>query len=362
MIEWATESGRLHGLPQWLARVVGTACLTGVASALAALPATATSAQETRLPDTVTISGKVLDEVTGDPISGVVVRLTAPGLTLVSDEEGGFAIERIVRGSYQVHLIHPDYLRLDGDLEVERSGELALRMTPIAAPGSDMITGVVGIVTDRASGRPVPEVVARLPGVGRTARTDDEGRFILAELPPGRHEVAFSHLGYQPRSVSVEVQAGHATRLQVTLAVDAIALDPIEVEVERRQANLDRVGFYQRREDGWGHFVEHDELEYAARVTDALTRFPGVTTVPDPRMPSRQFLALRRMGAPCFPAVYLDGVPIGDARSVAGINDIVSPLAVAGIEIYRGTAGTPPQYWGTSSSCGAVLIWLRRGG
>ncbi len=98
------------------------------------------------------------------------------------------------------------------------------------------------------------------------------------------------------------------------------------------------------------------------RITDALMRLPGVQTVMDPQVPSRQFLAFRKMGASCFPAVYLDGIMIGNGRGPAEINDILNPMVVAGIEVYRRTGGMPPQYWGTGSSCGVVLIWLRRGG
>ncbi len=362
MMKWDRLRDGLRRPSRHGARTAGTASAIGAALTFALTSATGISAQETRPPDTVTITVQMLDEVTGEPISGVVLTLEESGLVLVSDLEGRLAIQHIALGAYRIHLIHPGYLRLEGELAIDKSGELALRMTPISGPGGDLISGIVGIVTDPASGRPIPDVVATVPGVGRTAQTGGDGRFTLPDLPPGRHEVAFSHLGYRPRSETVEVQADHATLLQVTLAVDAIALDPIEVEVEQRQVNLDRVGFYQRREDGWGSFVESEDLELAARVTDRLTRFPGVTTIPDPQMPSRQLLALRRMGAPCYPAVYLDGVSIGRPGTPAGIDDIVSPLAVAGIEIYRGTAGTPPQYWGTSSSCGVVLIWLRRGG
>ena len=39
------------------------------------------------------------------------------------------------------------------------------------------------------------------------------------------------------------------------------------------------------------------------------------------------------------------------------INDMVDPSVVAGVEMYRGVAGRPAEYWG--SSCGVVLIWLR---
>ena len=227
-----------------------------------------------------------------------------------------------------------------------------------------MITGIVGVVTDQVSGKPVPEVVVNVAGIGRVATTDEDGRFSLPELIPGRHDVVFSHLGYQQRSESIEVEADHIVKLQIALAVDAIALDPIEVTVDRQDGNLQSVGFYQREEDGWGDFLDREDIENwnPVELTAALTRFPGVTIVPNPEMPSRGFLAFRRMGSECFPTVYLDGVRIGGGGGPAGIDDIVDPSVVAGVEVYRNTAGMPPQYWGTGSSCGVVLIWLRRGG
>ena len=323
-----------------------------------------TAAQETRGAATVTVTGNVVNDATGRPVGGVVVVLEALGQTFVTDEQGRFVLDSVARGVYDLRLIHKDYQHLDGDLTIDRPGDFFLGLTPIGDPGEGMITGIVGVVTDQVSGEPVAEVVANVAGIGRVATTDEDGRFTLSELIPGRHDVEFTHLGYRRRSVTIEVEADHVVKLHVELAVDAIALDPIEVAVDRQDRNLLSVGFYQREEDGWGDFLDREELEFwnPVRLTAALTRFPGVKIVPDPQMPSRGFLALRRMGTECIPTVYLEGVRIGGGRNPAWIDDIVNPSAVAGVEVYRNTAGIPPQYSGTGSSCGVVLIWLRRGG
>lgn len=323
-----------------------------------------TAAQETREATAVTVTGNVVNDATRQPVAGVVVVLEALGLTLVTDDQGKFVLDSMRRGVYDLRLIHQDYQRLDGDLTIDRPGEFFLGLTPIGDPSEGMITGILGVVTDQASGQPVPEVVVSVDGIGRVANTDEDGRFSLSEMVPGRHDVVFTHLGYRQRSVSLEVEARQVVKLHVELAVDAIALDPIEVAVDRLDRHLQSVGFYQREEDGWGDFLDREDLEYwnPVQLTSALTRFPGVTTVADPRMPTRGFLAFRRRGTTCIPTVYLDGVRIGGERSPAGIDDIVNPGVVAGVEVYRNTAGMPPQYWGTGSSCGVVLIWLRRGG
>ena len=322
------------------------------------------AAQETQEPTTLTVTGNVVSDLTAQPVAGVVVVLEALGLTLVTDAQGQFVLDSVPRGVYDLRLIHKDFLRLDGDLTIDRPGEFFLGLTPIEDPSEGMITGIVGIVTDQVSGKPVAGVVVNVAGIGRVATTDEAGRFSLSELIPGRHDVVFSHLGYQQRSESIEVETEHVVKLQIALTVDAIALDPIEVTVDRQDRNLQSVGFYQREEDGWGDFLDREDIEYwnPVRLTSALTRFPGVTTVPNPEMPSRGFLAFRRMGSLCIPTVYLDGVRIGGDRNPAGIDDIVDPSVVAGVEVYRSTAGMPPQYWGTGATCGVVLIWLRRGG
>ena len=330
-------------------------------TAVSAIPA---DAQETQEANSVTVTGNVASAATAEPVAGVVVVLEPLGLTFVTDARGQFVVEGVPRGEYDLRLMHRDYDHLEGDLTIDRPGEFFLNLEPADDAYEGMVTGILGVVVDQISGGGIPEVVVNVPAVGRTTRTDGDGRFSLDDLSPGQHEVAFSHLGYIQRSESIGVRGGHATSVEVVLAVDAISLDPIEVTVDTRDRNLLSVGFYQREEDGWGDFLDREDIEFwnPVQLTAALMRFPGVTVVPNPAMPSRGFLAFRRMGTECIPTVYLEGIRIGGGRDPAGIDDIINPSAVAGVEVYRNTAGIPPQYWGTGSSCGVVLIWLRRGG
>lgn len=328
-----------------------------------ALPAPSARAQSALEPATVTVTGNVLDELSAEPIAGAVVLVETLGLTLVTDVNGQFLLDRVPRGVYDINILHDDYRRLEGNLTLDQSGEFFLAMTASADPDEGLATGVAGLVTDQATGAPVADVVVNVAVQGRVATTSTSGRFTLPDLLPGRYEVTFSHLGYQQRTDSVDINVGRVSVMEVALSAEAIELDPIEVSVERRDVTLQGVGFYERETDGWGKFVDREELERWSpmELSDALIRFPGVRVVTDPDMPTRRYVLFRRAGEQCYPSVYIDGMLIergGDTRVV--LDDLVDPIAVAGVEIYRGQAGLPAQYWGMNSSCGVVLIWIRR--
>ena len=70
----------------------------------------------------------------------------------------------------------------------------------VFAQNNDKINQTIrGIVRDAASGAPLSDVTVTLSGqsgVGTT--TDNEGRFILTNVPVGRHNVQASFVGYEP--------------------------------------------------------------------------------------------------------------------------------------------------------------------
>ena len=356
-----------HHTPGGLTPVLGGSALALGLTLLLCVAATASppsaQAQETPDPERITVTGNVLDEITAEPVEGAVVLVSALDLTLVTDNNGRFVLDRVPQGVYDLNIVHDDYQRLEGNLRVDQPGEFFLAMTASADPNEGLATGVSGLVTDQVSGEPVPEVVVNVAAQGRVATTSTTGRFTLPDLMPGRYEVTFSHLGYQQRVDSVNIEVGRVSVVDVALSVEAIELDPIEVSVERQDVTLQGVGFYERESDGWGDFIDREEIERWATMdlSNALMRFPGVRVVSDPDAPNRRYVMFRRAGETCYPAVYMDDVMMhrgGDEPAV--IDDLVDPIAVAGVEIYKGQAGLPPQYWGLNSSCGVVLIWIRK--
>lgn len=335
----------------------------------------------------VSITGQVVDAVTGEPIPGVAGILASRGTRVrldfefETDSAGEFEVTRIVVGSYRLELSHPLYNPEIGDFRVMRTGGFVVPMQPVVHGDDELVTGIVGVLTDAETGDLLSGVTVRT-GQGRAGIfTDLRGEFLFDQLIPGQHVLEFSMIGYAPRADTVRVTEGRVTNVQVTLSVDPVALDPIEVTVERREVKLQEVGFYHRRHEGFGKYLDRQDIENRgpSEVTDLFTGMPGVQLYSHPSEgPLEKFVVLRagRLNWPtreqqeldrgavehykCFPAVYIDDLmthPGGGEP--ARLDSFLDPMAIAGIEVYASTAGLPPKYQGIGSRCGVLVIWTR---
>jgi hypothetical protein len=186
----------------------------------------------------------------------------------------------------------------------------------------------------------------------RAVRTDSAGRFQFSDLPRGKTSLVARRLGYEPRVYTVQIREG-ATR-----AFLPVVLDPMPTELEkvivmaRVAASRGRLKeFYERKaRSGMGTFIEREDIErrHPQWMSDMLRMVPGVRVVPNRGMGN----AIRMRG--CVPTVWLDGTPVRGAQ----LDEIVWPNDVAAVEVYRSSAGMPPQF-ASLNSCGAIVVWTR---
>ncbi len=73
---------------------------------------------------------------------------------------------------------------------------------------------LTGIITDAATREPLTGVTVRAGNVGTAS--DQEGQYALS-LPAGTHEVIFTFIGYQTRSLTVKITAGQTLQLGMAL-------------------------------------------------------------------------------------------------------------------------------------------------
>ena len=356
--------------PRSSARAAATLVLALAAGGTAA----AVDAQE--LPDTgrVTIRGRVVDEVTRVPLAGVIVQFEDLGAVVQTDSVGQFEVKGIRVGVHYLSLSRPGYRPSSGEFAVLREGSFITSMVPLNAE-ADVVAGrFVGRVVDAESGDPLADTDVQIAGLFMGGITDADGRFRMDAVPPGRHPVQFTHLGYASRIDTVDVVSGRTSDARVRLTLDPIEVEPIEVTVERREIGLENVGFYQRRDEGFGEFIDLEIIEQRApgEMTDLFTRLPGAILVADPYNPLERSVVLRggrlegrgRAGGGsthCYPSVVLDGTIIHrGGETPAQLDKLIEPSAVAGIEVFPSSMGVPVQFGGIDAACGVVVIWTRR--
>lgn len=211
-----------------------------------------------------------------------------------------------------------------------------------------------GIVIDAARA-PVPQAeVALIVGgaVKRQVVTGTDGQFELGEYPASALAVHVRRLGYEQRTVEVDLGADGQARLV------EIVLTQLPVELEEVLASSSDQGrlreFYIRKQQrhSFARFLEAAEiLRLAPRNSSELFRsVPGITLSAS----SSGGNTIRIRG--CQPTVWVDAQRIPGAE----LDDVVQPSDIGGIEFYPSSAGIPAQYMDPSNRlCGLILVWTR---
>ena len=368
--------------------------ISGAALALAVLfpAAPRDAAGQERDGELVAITGRVIDVLSGQPIAGVEVVIRGSSgpdgdFFVETDADGRFQLSRIAVGDYRLTLNHFEYNPAVGEFTVRRAGSFTTEMLPLDKGSNELMTGIIGVIADRETGALLNGVHVTMGGGGQKGVfSDPRGEFVLDRLVGGQHVVEFSMIGYAPRADTVRVVPGRVTTVDVSLSVDPVVLDPIEVAVERREIVLQRRGFYHRQKVGFGKYIDREEIEATmpSEMTDLFSGMAGVELYSDPFNHLEKWVVLRTgrhsslrareipegAGEPepatdiyerCFPRVYVDGIIAhrgGDEP--ARMDTFVDPMTVSGVEVYPTVSGLPPEYQGHGSFCGTILIWTRR--
>jgi len=226
--------------------------------------------------------------------------------------------------------------------------------------------------------------------------TGADGAYRLAAPAAGCFLLEARRIGYQTWiDGPVELHAGDDRETEVRLRALPVPLPPLEVAgaPPPPDAFLAGVGFYERQRSDFGHFITREQIQARApqRVTDLLAGIPGVRVVPGTSGLDRAGIeldgSLLSHGGRCHPRVFVDGIMVirGDARprglDVSGLpaateaalpgaerpemelDDLVQPEDIQAVEVYRRGSEVPVRFGGTSTStqCGVVVIWTRRG-
>jgi hypothetical protein len=187
-------------------------------------------------------------------------------------------------------------------------------------------------------------------GLG-TRVTNDEGRFLFRNVPLGSYRLVVTFIGYRTLADTLIVDSGSDFDLDLPLSISPIELEALVVVTERRRLGP-MLGFEERRRTRSGTFIDREEIEArnATLFSDLLRMVPGARVIP-----SGPYGNTVRLRGNCRPVLWVDGIPL---LTEEGMDDILRPLDLEAIEVYRG-ASLPVEFG--SNPCGAILVWTKRG-
>ena len=107
-----------------------------------------------------------------------------------------------------------------------------------------------GIVTDKLSQTTLPgasvQIVSKTESKGTS--TDEKGKYVLANVPPGRYELKISFLGYKDVFVSsVVVTSGKETILDISMEEDIKSLNEVVITANSKDKTINSLSTISAR-------------------------------------------------------------------------------------------------------------------
>jgi hypothetical protein len=313
--------------------------------------------------------GFVVDGQTATPLPGSKVRLSWFTVSGVSDSTVHEAEADAAEGAY-IFCDVPQRTRLMAQADALgqlgqpaefwfEGGELERRDLPLAFARAR--GGLAGRVVDATTGDPIRDAMIDIPNAEAQLLSDADGNFRLDDVVAGSFEATVHHVAYGDPTFQVNIQDRRTAFVELRLTPAPVAVEPIEVTIAYRPQWLETTGFYDRVASHLGEFVTPEEMETHRwrRFSEVLRNVPGVeiTQVCTPHC-SQILRMSTTTQSRCIPTFYVDGRRMLFRERVIDLDAIAPGGDVEALEVYRGIAQTPPQFYGR---CGSVVIWTRRG-
>jgi TonB-linked SusC/RagA family outer membrane protein len=218
-----------------------------------------------------------------------------------------------------------------------------------AAQGTGTITGTVA---DATSGQTLESAQVFLPGLNMGGLSNQQGRFLLLNVPAGTHELRTELIGYQNTTQTITVTANQTTT--VTVQMNGTALQLQELVVTGVAGSTPRVKLPFTVEK-----VDFTEMPVPTSSAGTLIqgKIPGARVVRGSGQAGAEAAIMLRgpttITGSQAPLIIVDGV-ITDNR----LSDI-DALDVASIEVVKGAAAA--SLYGSRAQNGVIQISTKRG-
>ena len=197
-----------------------------------------------------------------------------------------------------------------------------------------------GFVRDDSNGEPIAYANVFLSNTSMGAATNNEGYFVLSNVPSGTYEINVAMIGYAVHKEKVDLSFGKSIRLEIRLKEEAIKGAEVLVTAERqkfeRSMESSQIALDLREINSAPAFVEPD-------VFRTLQMLPGVQTTSD--FSSALYV---RGSTPDQNLIMLDGIAVYNPYHLGGIFSTFNTDAIKEADFHAG--GFPARYGGRTVS------------
>jgi TonB-dependent starch-binding outer membrane protein SusC len=239
----------------------------------------------------------------------------------------------------------------------------------LAGPAAAQQTGQIVVTALNAeTNQPLAGVQVSVPGTDLGGLTNNEGRYLILNVPVGEQRVTATLLGFGEGAETVTVTAGGTATVQFDLRARAVELEGVVVTgtpiAARRREIGNSIGLVT---------AEQIEAVPAVQVDDILrSKVPGLSiSGTSGQAGAGSDFILRGQGSVNGrnrPLIYIDGVRVNDQgvyeeANEASVNATVlnslNPEDIDRVEVIKGAAAT--TLYGTDASAGVIQIFTKRG-
>jgi TonB-dependent receptor len=135
---------------------------------------------------------------------------------------------------------------------------------------------IAGVVRDEAKAA-LPSASVQLQPLGRTAVSDDQGQFRIADVPAGEYTLTASYVGFAPFTATVKLEAGQTVTVDALLHVASVN-DQVIVTAERVAGEAEAINI-ERMSDDIVQVLPARVINSLpnTNIADAVGRLPSVS-------------------------------------------------------------------------------------
>ncbi len=159
---------------------------------------------------TGSITGRVIDAASGQPLVGAMAQIAALGKAATTGADGSFAFPGLPTGALKLDVTAPGYVAASATAVITADGTINFQSIALGKTATPATNGTIeGQVRDESTGQVLAGVQVTATGASAlVASTAADGSFRLANVVPGNYLITASKAGYDNVTGGGMVEAG----------------------------------------------------------------------------------------------------------------------------------------------------------